>query len=110
MAKWRYVKEQYDKSAQVLGKVVIGDKATLFCNGHRKPVTIVETTSKPRLFIVQDSEGNKFRRTRSHLAMRNVYTTRAVGQSSSCALLPTGLSRSYVNTSQKYYGSNAVVG
>lgn len=70
LTKRRYMKEQYDRSAQPLGEVSVGDKATLVCHGDRKPVTIVARAQTPRSFIVEDRQGNKFRRSRAHLVVR----------------------------------------
>ena len=55
-----------------------GDKATLVCNGDRKPVTVVAQASQPRSYIVEDDRGGRYWRTRSQLIMRTAGRTETV--------------------------------
>ncbi|KAL4721492.1 hypothetical protein ACJJTC_002183 [Scirpophaga incertulas] len=62
----------YDKSSRPLQQIYPGDKAVLVCpKDNRKHVKIVAQAAQPRSYIVEDEFGNKFRRTRSHLVVRN---------------------------------------
>ncbi|KAL4714440.1 hypothetical protein ACJJTC_017735 [Scirpophaga incertulas] len=71
-----YIKEMYDKSSRPLQQIYPGDKAVLVCpKDNRKHVKIVAKAAQPRSYIVEDEFGNKFRRTRSHLVVRNMSKT-----------------------------------
>lgn len=61
---------QHDRSAKSLKQINLGDKVTLVSNGQRKLVTIVARATEPRSYIVEDENGNRYRRTRSQLVLR----------------------------------------
>lgn len=71
MANREEVKHHYDRSARPLPCLSPGDKATLLCNGSRKPVSIVAHAPEPRSYVVEDESGSRYRRTRSHLVLRS---------------------------------------
>ncbi|KAH9632678.1 hypothetical protein HF086_008505 [Spodoptera exigua] len=70
MSKREQIKINYDKTANTLKRLSQGDRATLVCNGDRKPVTVVAQAPQPRSYIVEDERGGRYRRTRSQLITR----------------------------------------
>ncbi|XP_022816936.1 uncharacterized protein K02A2.6-like [Spodoptera litura] len=70
LSKREQIKINYDKSANTLKRLSQGDRATLVCNGARKPVTVVAQAAQPRSYIVEDERGGRYRRTRSQLITR----------------------------------------
>ncbi|XP_052746701.1 uncharacterized protein K02A2.6-like [Bicyclus anynana] len=64
------MKRRFDKRANPLRDLAVGEKVTLADGTGRKPVSVVARAPEPRSYLVRDHRGKVCRRTRRHLIAR----------------------------------------
>ncbi|XP_052746964.1 uncharacterized protein LOC128199832 [Bicyclus anynana] len=64
------MKRRFDKRANPLRDLAVGEKVTLADGTGRKPVSVVARAPEPRSYLVRDNRGKVCRRTRRHLIAR----------------------------------------